>query len=175
MLYKRKFRKKEKSRNDGRGWRPEHLLEVKSIIDPSGVGLPPCDCPGSATRKGQMHQEGSAQYWRYSLGVKHTGCSCREQEFTVWHAHGQLATVLASSPGGLAPSSDLLGHCIYVVHIHVYRQNSQTCKIKINKQLKKEEGSSHWRLKQKVFCVFMYVYVLTEVRGQPKVFFLLSS
>lgn len=38
-----------------------------------------------------------------------------------------------------------------MVHIHMYRQNSQTCKIKINKQLKKEEGSTHWRLKQKVF------------------------
>lgn len=38
MLYKRKFRKKENSRDDGRGRRLEHLLGMKSSLSHLELG-----------------------------------------------------------------------------------------------------------------------------------------
>lgn len=48
------------------------------------------------------------------------------------HPHGNLQLPIIPVPGTVMPSSGLHGHCIHVVHIHIYRQ---TC-IHINNSFK---------------------------------------
>jgi hypothetical protein len=46
-------------------------------------------------------------------------------------------------PGHLMPSSGLHGHCTYVVHRYIRRQNPHTHKIEINKYFKNMTEITH--------------------------------
>jgi hypothetical protein len=50
----------------------------------------------------------------------------------------QVKTLQHCHPGALMTSSDLHGHCVQVVHRHIYRQNIHIHKIKMNKISKEE-------------------------------------